>query len=342
MLWSLEDYCNSQEPIDLTLLEPSSRDFLDALNLPSIHPFCSDEGPSFQVEGVPPMGDLEYGFQDETIFQGMITMWYMIAPPLLAMTELWLRLFAGSLSPLGILYLTMDECKGPSRKDSDAKIVSFVSVLSVASSLVLMTDTLYVLENGPCLGVALFGVSLLLSLRAFRRYDLFKSSIILYCILLLAMHLVWDSKTGSLTFGDKVDEVKIGEGLYFNPANDFVLSLVKNWPEHYRVYNTATGATRWTLTGDSRTGFPFLLNHVPNLDWNRVFLKTFDEEYVALDIVFPPDGHDSTKPVYLLFHGLNGGSNEEYIKDISQRRITDGSTVVVMVARGLMSLPVKG
>jgi len=136
--------------------------------------------------------------------------------------------------------------------------------------------------------------------------------------------------------------VKIGEGLYFNPANDFVLSLVKNWPEHYRVYNKATGATRWMLTGDSRTGFPFLLNHVPNLDWNRVFLKTFDEEYVALDIVFPPDGHDSTKPVYLLFHGLNGGSNEEYIKDISQRRITDGSTVVVMVARGLMSLPVKG
>ena len=46
--------------------------------------------------------------------------------------------------------------------------------------------------------------------------------------------------------------------------------------------------------------------------------------------------HDLTKPVYLLLHGLNGGSQEEFIKDMVRRRREEGSTVVVMIARGMM------
>jgi len=87
---------------------------------------------------------------------------------------------------------------------------------------------------------------------------------------------------------------------------------------------------------------PFLLNHVNSPEWTRLWLPVDDGEVVALDIAFPESGHDSSKPLYLVLHGLNGGSQEEYVKDLSWRRIAEGSTVVVMIARGLMDLPVRG
>jgi predicted alpha/beta-fold hydrolase len=102
-------------------------------------------------------------------------------------------------------------------------------------------------------------------------------------------------------------------------------------------------------TGDSRTGLPFLLHSVPSPNWVRLWLPVPDddghgEEVVALDVSFPDGdgGHDDSKPLYLVLHGLSGGSQEEYIKDFALRRNSEGSTVVVMVARGLMDLPVRG
>ena len=75
--------------------------------------------------------------------------------------------------------------------------------------------------------------------------------------------------------------------------------------------------------------------------------------YIALDIAFPYDAfnygakkmklvHDSTKPVYLVLHGLNGGSHEEYVKELVKRRRAEGSTVVVMIARGMMDTSMTG
>jgi predicted alpha/beta-fold hydrolase len=84
------------------------------------------------------------------------------------------------------------------------------------------------------------------------------------------------------------------------------------------------------------------VNHLPNPEWKRLFLDVDDDEYVALDISFPPTGHNKQNPVYLILHGLNGGSNEEYVRDFTIRRNSENSTVVVMVARGLMDLPIKG
>jgi len=94
------------------------------------------------------------------------------------------------------------------------------------------------------------------------------------------------------------------------------------------------------VTGDVTTGLPFFLNTVdydPN--WIRVWLPTttsVDKEVLALDIAFPSTGHDFEKPVYLVLHGLNGGSAEGYVKDLVMRRNLQGSTVVVMIARGMM------
>jgi predicted alpha/beta-fold hydrolase len=111
------------------------------------------------------------------------------------------------------------------------------------------------------------------------------------------------------------------------------------------------------------------LNWVEDQEYVRVWAQNqFDGEYIALDIAFPYSNHvndddatkeeedkkhqqhvnadderkqkmfihDLTKPVYLLLHGLNGGSQEEFIKDMVRRRREEGSTVVVMIARGMM------
>lgn len=48
------------------------------------------------------------------------------------------------------------------------------------------------------------------------------------------------------------------------------------------------------------------------------------------------------RPVYLVLHGLNGGSREEFIMDFVLRETKRGSTVCVMIARGLMDTPVFG
>jgi predicted alpha/beta-fold hydrolase len=130
--------------------------------------------------------------------------------------------------------------------------------------------------------------------------------------------------------------------LYFDSSNEFVSSLVDHWPEHYRTYDQTVGATMWMPTGDSRTGFPFLLNFYEDPHKLRVFVRTDDDEFVSLDMAFPKNGHNSSVPLYFVLHGLNGGSNEEYIRDLTYRRLEEGSTVIVMVARGLMDLPVRG
>lgn len=121
------------------------------------------------------------------------------------------------------------------------------------------------------------------------------------------------------------------------------VSIVNRWSSSHRKYSPTDYATPWLPTGDSRTGIPFLLNKVRAPKWTRVWLPLSDGEVLALDIAFPLKGHDTSQPVYLVLHGLNGGSQEEYVMDFTSRRIkNEGATVIVMVARGLMDLPIRG
>jgi hypothetical protein len=350
MIWSIADYCEGQMGIDLAMLDESSRQFLRALNLPSIHPFCDDPS-SFAKEGVPPMGPLVQRFDDQNIFEAILTSWWMIAPPLLAMSELWLRLFAGALAPGGIVYLALQNLSPPksSRRrphdNKDSLKTSIIIFLTVASSSIVMTDTLYCHENGPVYGLILFVSAVTISLLTCIKRDLSSAALAVLGIVLLSIHLVWND--GEIVFGDKLDQVEVSEGLYYDQTNDFVSKIVSNWPESYREYDKSHGRTMWLPTGDSLTGIPFLINHLRNPSWERVFLEvegdsSEDHEYVALDIAFPSGGHNFETPVYFVLHGLNGGSNEEYVRDLAIRRNNENSTVVVMVARGLMDLPIKG
>jgi predicted alpha/beta-fold hydrolase len=139
---------------------------------------------------------------------------------------------------------------------------------------------------------------------------------------------------------DDPEEIhNINPGLYYNPQTELVDRMVQNWdiPQYSKI------ATPWQWTGDARTGFPYLMNNLKNHPkFHRVWQPTVDGEYVALDIAFPKTGHDSSQPLYLILHGLNGGSEEGYVLDFTASRIEKGSTVVVLVARGLMDTPIQG
>lgn len=296
------------------------------------------------------MGPMEHRFEDESLWEQVVTIWLMVVPALLAMAELWIRLVAGILGPVGCSYLVyvwiFSEPPVHHKKQHRStphRRLGLLCLSVVAGSLVLMTDTYYVLNNGPAIGALIFVVAVGLAIRTCLTYHLTTASLGLWLLVLLAIHLIWDSPNDTLTFGSTQEQVSIPEGLYYDSSNEFVRSVVAHWPEDLRNYSVAFGATPWMPSGDSRTGLPFLLNHLPSPAWHRVFLPTLeDEEYVALDIAFPQKGFQTDQPVYLVLHGLNGGSKEEYIRDFAFRRLDEGSTVVVMVARGLMDLPVRG
>eukprot|EP00535_Pseudo-nitzschia_heimii_P012606 CAMPEP_0197199846 /NCGR_PEP_ID=MMETSP1423-20130617/34094_1 /TAXON_ID=476441 /ORGANISM="Pseudo-nitzschia heimii, Strain UNC1101" /LENGTH=447 /DNA_ID=CAMNT_0042653713 /DNA_START=394 /DNA_END=1738 /DNA_ORIENTATION=+ len=155
----------------------------------------------------------------------------------------------------------------------------------------------------------------------------------------------------NIHFGDPTDDVQLQEGLYYDSTNARVTNIARRWPRTFRIYDKDHGATTWMPTGDSRTGLPFIMYKYRRHElpvWTRVFLEVQDEqdpvsEFIALDIAFPKKtGHDPTKPIYFVLHGLSGGSMEEYIRDLTIRRNNENSTVVVMIARGMMDTPIRG
>jgi hypothetical protein len=282
-MWTIEAYCEAQQPSDWSVLPESSQQFLQTLNLSSLHPFCHDGAPPFAMEGVPPMGQLPNRFDGQTTLETMYTLWRMIAPPLMAMSELWLRLFGAAIAPLGIVYLVFCEIQDYRRSSSiitttsqkEAKQkptlanvairkkyqrnLSLVCLLTVSSSLVVMTDTLYVLARGELYGAIVFLVSTVLALNASYRHNLTGVSTALGVMMVVSAILMWNPDSGEFEFGNAADAVQISEGLYYDSSNPFVSTIVQNWPEHFRTYDSSTGATIWMPTGDSRTGLPFLL-----------------------------------------------------------------------------------
>jgi hypothetical protein len=353
--WSIESYCEAQQPSDWTSLPSQSQAFLESLNLPRIHPFCSSDAPNpFDIPGIPAQGPLLTYDHLESTWDMVVTFIAMAMPSIASLGELWLRLFASVIAPLGIAHLVWKVQEKKAKEEANANnnkreknILSIVCLLSVASSVVILTDTLYVLEYGPWYGATLLVASAVLSLATAVKRRLYKTIVGQICLLALLVHLIYDYETGLFQFGHPDDVVThINEGLYYDKSNSFIRSIVEDhWPVNSRTYSVANGATPWMPTGDSRTGLPFLLNKVDAPTWTRVWLPVDDgAEVVAIDISFPETGHEfsKSKPLYLILHGLNGGSQEEYVKDFAWRRNSEGSTVCVMVARGLMDLPVRG
>lgn len=338
-------------------LDQSAVSFLDKLDLPAVHPLCVGNGTFLSIpvdNGITPASDIGLG----NMLTTAVTLYAQVAPALLAMAELWLRLFAVVLAPLSCIYLLVDELLhwfgkgGAANATHDGldkwrhRIATISTVLGMASSAILLTDSLYVHEYGRSLGLAFFVVLTVLSTRTYFRRKMGWAVALLFigikCI--VAICIVRSEGGPSLMHhpGIDVPPPSIKAGTYYNADNPFIASIIQNWPEKYRVYTTETGATPYLPNGDSLTGVPFLINSSPEVTYRRVWAHNpEDGEYVALDVAFPDDNvHHLDRPVYMILHGLNGGSSEEYVREFVWRRTQENSTCIVMVARGLMDTPV--
>ena len=348
-------------------IDQSAISFLDKLELPAVHPFCVGNGTLLADNGIPSPpsqtgaptsadGNSSMGLSN--ILAATATLYCQVAPALLAMAELWLRLFAFVLAPLSAAYLLVDEVLHwfDASKETNVtkgrldkwrhRMAAASSIIGMASSAVLLTDSLYVHEYGRSLGLAFFVVLTILSTRTYMRRKMGLAVALLLISIKCSVAICIIRSEGGPSLMDHpgldVPPPTVKAGIYYNSDNPFISSIIQNWPETYRVYTPETGATPYLPTGDALTGIPFLINSSPAVTYRRVWAHNpEDDEYVALDVAFPDDNvHHVGKPVYMILHGLNGGSSEEYMREFVWRRTQENSTCIVMVARGLMDTPV--
>jgi len=347
-------YCQTNEA-QWESLHSSALSFIEALDLPKVHPRCI-EG-FFSSEKIPiPDHEMHPDFFYENsmgFLSRAVTLFYQVSPALMAMGELWLRLFSCIIAPLVGTYLIAKEIRPTSNdsknKESDwrhDRRQAILLVLGLTASAVLFTDTMYVQAYGRTNGGISLCTLIILSLRRSSKLSSYKKRFrfALMAILSITGFLFLRSERGGSSISDHpgIDVASIEEGLYYSKDNPFMARVAELWPEENRSYNKENASP--LPTGDSRTGIPFLVNSSPHQTYQRLWVQSqHDDESVAIDIAFPPDGvHSSTKPVYLVLHGLNGGSHEEYVREFVVRRVSEGHTCVVMIARGLMDTPVFG
>ena len=327
----------------------TSIQFLRDLALSTIHPICTLGN---FTSDAPPMGPLSNHDYHSGILDTFVTAWIQSTATLFAITELWFRLFCMLLAPIGIAYGLHQALGWNDQTNNDKKqqqqpqqlqpsrlLISWC-IVSIAASVVLATDSLYVHQLGHNYGIAHLILASIVSIVASRKGT--TSYTITLAVMLgwaLTCHLAWDSTTRTFLLGGPDLPRNIHEGLYYQVDNILVKTIVQHWPTP--IYSKETGASPWMLTGDSRTGIPFLIHGATELTLIHRWLPTIDGEAIRLEISFPPQGHSTTKPIYLVLHGLSGGSQESYVKDFTHRRNNQGSTVVIMIARGLMDTPVK-
>jgi hypothetical protein len=337
--WFIESFCSQQQRLHAVAagsIHPQSALFLTMLDLSSSHPLCEGNLTYFAHGGVPPIGPADINFyqlHNGSSWGALVTYCCMFIPPILALCALWVFLIATIVAPVGFLVLVKFAYQDDSPSMSGAaKPSTSLMLATVLSSLVIRFDKPYIYDFQAIYGTALFALSSFLSLRTCKRCKMWRVGSTV-SILALTIMLTLASNTES-TAGKG-----LGEGLYYDIRNPMIRRVVSLWDPASRTYSTDT-ATPWMVTGDARTGLPFILNKVdyrPN--WVRMWLPTKtspDPDVLALDISFPSTGHDFVKPVYLVLHGLNGGSSEHYVLDLTKRRNREGSTVVVMIARGMM------
>ncbi len=349
----LPSYCKFDES-QWSKLPSTSKAFVQALDLPKVHPRClgdfDESGGDFPIPDAEMNPDYFYE-KSSGMIGYLTTIFYQIAPPLLAMGELWLRLFACLIAPLVATYLVSTVLLGTEdssisnkiSKCKDERRKTFIAILGMAACMVLFTDTMYVQEYGRWNGGVLLCTTTMLAMKMAARFSFYRRKLIgsLVIMLLLVGHLFQKSGGSGIYEDPGLDLTTLKEGLYHSSDNALMSRVAEIWPKESRTYDPQRASP--LPTGDARTGIPFLVNKSSYQEYHRLWVKSLvDDEAVAIDIAFPTEGHSVTKPVYFVLHGLNGGSNEEYVREFVVRRVKEGHTCIVMIARGLMDTPVFG
>lgn len=152
----LPGFCKdlSQYEKDTSSLHVSALKFLKLLNLPYTHPHCDDRNTKFinyDYASIPYDEGSYYAEVEEEgddgLLKNVITLCYQVFPALLAMGELWLRLFVFMIVPCALGYLLYCELSSlDEKKYVFQKKEKLVCMIGLISSLVVSTDALYVLQ----------------------------------------------------------------------------------------------------------------------------------------------------------------------------------------------------
>jgi hypothetical protein len=245
--WSIEEWCNAQTPSSYEdIIHNVNRDssvsaieFMQRLNLTFLHPFCNTSSSTYHhynIPGVPAQGPLLNHDHLESWCDVFVTVFAMIAPPLLAMMELWLRLFSSIIAPTAVVYLLYFELNNSfgqvPKTNNERRFLSLACLLGVACSVILLTDSLYIYEFGTTYGGTLLGQSVALGWNVCNKYSMKRTRYGIIILLLLLVSLVYDHRNKSITFGDPKDiPSSIAEGLYYN-SKYYETPGRSNWALH--------------------------------------------------------------------------------------------------------------
>jgi predicted alpha/beta-fold hydrolase len=142
-------------------------------------------------------------------------------------------------------------------------------------------------------------------------------------------------------------QTKVRNGLYIHPQDYSTQNIAKN-PKLSQILNQPDRHPRGWSTGDVQTLFPALLHDLITKDvsYIRRFLRNpTDNESIIMDVAFPYvldkiDNvtkwlyHDSTKPILVLNHGLNGSSQAAHLLTVAEYYNKRGHTVCSINVRG--------
>lgn len=127
-------------------------------------------------------------------------------------------------------------------------------VVALVFTAVVMNDAMYALAFPQSNLVALHLFVIYLSLKMFATRVALATALPISAIAFCNMA------------NQDLDLPTIVPGLYFDETNPFTSEVVSRWPIERRAYDRGTP---WMLTGDVRTGLPFMLNSVPEINYVR-------------------------------------------------------------------------
>ena len=129
-------------------------------------------------------------------------------------------------------------------------------VVALVITSILMNDAMYVLAFPQSNLVALHMFVISISMKRFGSKRALLTALPISAIAFLVMaHQDLDLPT-------------IQPGLYYDETNSFISGVVKEWPIEKRTYDDGRG-TPWMMTGDVRTGLPFIVNEIPKQKFVR-------------------------------------------------------------------------
>ena len=129
-------------------------------------------------------------------------------------------------------------------------------LVALVLTAVLVNDSMYVMKFGQrnLLALHLFVITVSL-----KRFGTKISLITCIPITTIALYI--------MAYTD-LDLPTIEPGPYHDEHNKYISNIVKEWPIDKRTYDDGRG-TPWMLTGDVRTGLPFMVNNIPEQKYVR-------------------------------------------------------------------------